>query len=92
MNNIALKNARVELKTTARTKEMLSTAASLSGQDLTAFMLSCAEERAKTVLAEYHALSLSEQEQVNFMEAFTKPSQPTKALKELMSVEDLVER
>lgn len=92
MSSLALKDARVEFKTTRSTKEMLTSAASLSGQDLTSFMLACAEERAKTVLAEYQTLNLSQKEQANFMQALTNPSKPTEALKELMSVEDLVER
>ncbi len=92
MNNLALKNARMELKTTKRLKEMLNSAASLAGQDLTSFVLASAEERAKSVLSEYQSLSLSHKEQLSFMAALTKPSRPTKALKELMSAESLVER
>jgi len=89
MNNLAFKDARMELKTTKRLKEMLNSAASLAGQDLTSFVLASAEERAKFVLSEYQSLSLSHN---SFMAALTKPSKPTKALKELMSTESLVER
>ena len=92
MSSLALKDARMELKTSTRLKEMLTSAASLSGQDLTAFVLASAEERAKSVISEYQSLSLSHQEQVDFMAALTEPSKPTKALKELMSMENLVER
>lgn len=92
MSALALKDARMELKTTNSLKEMLKTAASLAGQDLTSFVLASAEDRAKSVLSDYRSLSLSHEEQVNFMNALTAPSEPTKALKELMSAESLVER
>jgi uncharacterized protein (DUF1778 family) len=92
MSALALKDARMELKTTNDMKEMLKTAATLTGQDLTSFVLASAEERAKSVLSEYQSLSLSNEEQANFMNALTSPAKPTKALKELMSAENLVER
>lgn len=92
MTSSALKDARMELKTTKNLKDMLNAAASLAGQDLTAFVLASAEARAKSVLSEYQSLNLSHQEQVNFMAALTKSASPTKALKELMSMESLVER
>ncbi len=92
MSASALKNARMELKTTNSLKEMLKTAATLAGQDLTSFVLTSAEERAKSVLSEYKSLSLSHEEQVTFMNALTNPSKSTEALKELMSAESLVER
>lgn len=92
MSTSVLKDARMELKTTKSLKEMLKTAASLAGQDLTSFVLASAEERAKSVLSDYESLSLSREEQANFMKALTSPSRPTNALKELMSAESLVER
>ncbi|RLA22343.1 MAG: DUF1778 domain-containing protein [Gammaproteobacteria bacterium] len=92
MSSLALKDARMELKTSKRLKDMLNSAASLAGQDLTAFVLASAEDRAKLVLSEYQSLSLLHQEQIDFMAALTKPAKPTKALKELMSMESLVER
>ncbi len=92
MSTFALKDARMELKTTHSLKEMLKAAASLSGQDLTSFILASAEERAKSVLSDYNSLSLSHKDQVNFMNVLINPSKPTKALKELMSAESLVER
>lgn len=92
MSALALKDARMELKTTNSLKEMLKTAASIAGQDLTSFVLASAEERAKSVLSDYNSLSLSHKEQASFMDALTNPSKPTKALKDLMSAESLVER
>lgn len=92
MNTSALKDARMELKTTNSMKEMLKTAAALSGQDLTSFVLASAEEHAKAVLSDYQSLRLSLEEQTNFMQALASPVEPTKALRELMSEESLVER
>ncbi|MDX2426574.1 MAG: DUF1778 domain-containing protein [Cycloclasticus sp.] len=92
MSSSALKDARMEIKTTKSLKDMLNIAASLAGQDLTAFVLASAEKRAKSVLSEYQSLNLQHQEQVDFMAALSKPATPTKALKELMSMESLVER
>lgn len=92
MSTVALKDARMELKTTNSMKEMLKTAAALVGQDLTSFVLASAEEHAKSVLADYQSLSLSREEQARFMDVLSNPAKPTEALKELMSVESLVER
>ena len=92
MNSLAFKDARMELKTTKSQKDMLNSAAALSGQDLTAFVLASAEARAKSVLSEYQSLNLLQKEQTDFMVALTKPAKPTKALRDLMSKENLVER
>jgi len=92
MSNLAFKDARMELKTTKSQKDMLNSAAALSGQDLTSFVLASAEARAKSVLSEYQSLSLLQKEQTDFMTALAKPAKPTKALKDLMSKESLVER
>ncbi|MBN4063228.1 DUF1778 domain-containing protein [Cardiobacterium sp. AH-315-I02] len=92
MNTVALKDARMELKTTNSMKQMLKTAATLADQDLTSFVLASAEEHAKSVLTDYQSLSLSREEQARFMNVLANPAKPTEALKELMSVESLLER
>ena len=92
MGTVALKDARMEIKTSNSMKEMLKTAAALTGQDLTSFVLASAEERAKSVLSDYKSLSLSDEEQARFMDVLANPAKPTQALKELMSAESLVER
>ena len=92
MNSLAFKDARMELKTTKSQKDMLNSAAALSGQDLTAFVLASAEAQAKSVLSEYQSLNLLQKEQADFMAALTTPAKPTKALRDLMSKENLVER
>ena len=92
MNSTALKDARMELKTTSSMKDMLKTAAALAGQDLTSFVLASAEERAKSVLSDYQSLNLSRKEQANFMDVLANPAEPTAGLKALMTEESLVER
>lgn len=92
MSTTVLKAARIELKTSAALKDMLNSAASLTGQDLTSFLLTSAEERAKEVLSQYQSLSLSHDEQVNFMRALKNPGKPNQNLRNLMSEESFVER
>ena len=46
MSTLAVKNARIELKTTKEAKELLSKAAILDGLDLSSFMLDAAIEKA----------------------------------------------
>lgn len=85
-------DGRIVLKTTKALKDMLNTAASLTGQDMTSFVLASAEERAKAVLNEYQSLFLSRNEQVNFMHALKNPGKPNQNLRNLMSEESFVER
>lgn len=92
MSTSVLKDARMELRTSKALKDMLHAAASRTGQDLTSFVLTSAEERAKVVLSQYHTLSLSHNEQVNFMRALKKPGKPNQNLRDLMSEEPFVER
>jgi len=92
MSATGLKNARVELKTTSTLKQMLARAATLSGVDLTAFVLSSAEEKARTVIAHHDSLSLSQAEQERFLEILSRPLKSSVALKKLMNVERLSER
>jgi len=82
----------MELKISKALEDMLNTAASLTGQDLTSFVLTSAEERAQVVLSEYQSLSLSHNEQVNFMHALKSPAKPNQNLQDLMSVESFIER
>lgn len=89
-SNPALKRARVELKTTAAAKELLSLAAALDGTDLTAFILTTAVERARKVVSEHSTITLTR----NGQEALARllqapPAEPTQAMRALMSLPDL---
>lgn len=92
MSTTVLKTARMELKTTDDLKQMLSKAASLSGLDVSAFVLSSAEERARAVIEHHDSLSLSVKEQERFLAVLSNPPKATAKLKKLMATERLDER
>ena len=92
MSATVLKNARMELKTTQSLKQMLTKAATLSGVDLTAFVLSSAEEKARNVIEHHDSLSLSRNEQERFLDVLSQPPKPPATLKKLMGMERLSER
>ena len=89
MNTATLKDARMELKTTADAKDMLCLAASIEGMDLTAFVLGSAMERARKVLCEHTNIALTREGQATLARLLTNRSAPTKAMKDLMKLPDL---
>jgi uncharacterized protein (DUF1778 family) len=89
MGASALKQARMEFKTTEETKNLLSEAAQLSGVDLTAFVINSAADRARAVLAEMSMLKLNAEEHARFVQVLSNPPQPTQALKQLMELPEL---
>lgn len=80
----ALKNARVELKTSPDAKNVLREAAEAVGLDLSAFILSAAMERAESVLDNQRRRQLSNQGWELMNQLMSEPAQPTLALKALM--------
>ena len=87
------KLARLELKTTGDTKELLLRAAAMSGLDMTAFVLAAAVERARDVITDHSTISLSLDGQRRFAEFLANPSMaPTQAMRSLVSLPDLPER
>ena len=85
-----LKRARIELKTTDAAKELLSLDPALDGTDLTAFILNTAVEKARKVVAEHSAIALSRDGQEALARLLqSAPSQPAKAMHDLMSLPDL---
>lgn len=88
----ALKQARMEFKTTEETKDLLTEAAQLSGVDLTAFVINSATDRARAVLAEMSTLKLNAEEHARFVQALSNPPVPTQALKQLMELPELPTR
>ena len=83
MGTLAIKDARVELKTTRDTKDLLSKAALLDGMDLSAFMLACAVEKARAVLRDHTAINLSAQGQLELVRVLQQQPQPTPAIQAL---------
>lgn len=83
-----LRQARMEFKTTADMKDMLSQAAALDGLDLTSFVLGPAIEKARKVLSEHASIALTKQGQAALIHLLTHPQKPTKAMKALMALPD----
>lgn len=80
----ALKNARVELKTSSDAKIRLREAAEAVGLDLSAFILSAAMERAESVLDKQRRRELSNQSWELMNQLIAEPAQPPLALKALI--------
>jgi uncharacterized protein (DUF1778 family) len=87
-----LRQARMEFKTTADMKELLSSAAALDGLDLTSFVLGPAIEKARKVLSEHASIALSQRGQATLVQLLSQPSSPTLAMKNLMALPDLPQR
>jgi uncharacterized protein (DUF1778 family) len=86
---LSLRQARMEFKTTADMKELLSRAAALDGLDLTSFVLGPAVEKARKVLSEHASISLSQSGQAALVQLLSQPPAPTQAMKDLMALPDL---
>ncbi len=90
MTAVALKQARMEFKTTEDVKATLTQAAALMGVDVTAFVIGAASERARAILAENALLQLSLDGQARFLAMLDNPPPATSALRELMAMPPLV--
>lgn len=80
MSTLAIKDARMELKTTKETKELLNKAAALDGMDLSAFMLASAIEKARAILKDHAAIHLSAQGQKTLAKLLDEQPEPTEAM------------
>jgi len=65
--------ARMEFKTTEQVKSLLIEAASMSGVDLTAFVINAAAERARAVLEEHARIKLDAEAHARFAAALFLP-------------------
>lgn len=86
------RQARMELKTTADMKDLLSRAAALDGLDLTSFVLGPAIEKARKVLSEHASIGLSHAGQTALVQLIKASPKPTQAMKELMALPDVPAR
>jgi uncharacterized protein (DUF1778 family) len=80
--------ARMELKTTPGMKDLLQSAAALEGLDLTAFVISSAAEKARTVLTAHAQIAQNVNQQLALIKLLTSPAKPTQAMKDLMNLPD----
>ena len=87
-----LRQSRMEFKTTADMKDLLSRAAALDGLDLTSFVLGPAVEKARKVLSDHANIALSQRGQLALVQLLTKQAKPTATMKELMAMPDLPKR
>lgn len=92
MSAATLKDSRMELKTSSSLKATLKKAAQLSGQDLTSFVLACAEEKAREVMEQYNRLALKDEAHDALLDALMSPAKPTEGLRELMAEAPLPRR
>lgn len=83
MGTLAIKDARLELKTTKETKELLNKAAALDGMDLSAFMLASAIEKARAILKDHTAIQLSAHGQKTLVSLLNQQPEPTEAMQNL---------
>lgn len=81
-----LRQARMELRTSESMKELIVKAASLDGMDLTTFVLGSAIEKARQVVRDHANIKLSNQGQLNLVQALKNPGHSTPAMKELMAL------
>lgn len=89
MSTLAIKNARIELKTTKEAKELLNKAAVLDGLDLSSFMLAAAIEKARAILRDQSTIALSEEGQVRLANLLQTQPMPTDEMVELRSLSRL---
>jgi uncharacterized protein (DUF1778 family) len=80
--------ARMELKTTPSMKDLLQSAAALEGLDLTAFVISSAAEKARTVLIAHSQITHNLDQQLTLARVLSSPAKPTQAMKKLMGLPD----
>jgi uncharacterized protein (DUF1778 family) len=70
------RDERIDLRVSADLKSLLSRAASYSGMSLSSFLVSIAADRAKAVVAEHEALTLSPRDWEAFLAALDDVDRP----------------
>jgi uncharacterized protein (DUF1778 family) len=77
-------SARINLRTSQELKDLIERAASMSGATVSSFMLQSAADVARRMLAQQEVITLSDQDRDIFLKALDNPSEPTRALIDLM--------
>jgi uncharacterized protein (DUF1778 family) len=70
------RDERIDLRLSADLKNLLSRAATYSGMSLSSFLVSTAADRAKAVVAEHEALTLSPRDWEAFLAALDDSERP----------------
>lgn len=83
---------RIALRTSKAQKSFLERGASATGQNLTEFVLSSAQEKAEMVLADQNRFVISPKQWDAFMTALDRPSTRKENLARLMSEPSVLEQ
>ena len=76
-----LKDERLDLRLPAEAKETIEKAAIISGQSLTDFVVATTTERAREIIRQSDAITLSARDHARVMAALDDPPEPSEALK-----------
>ena len=88
----AQKEARIEVRTTPKQKAFITRGASASGQNISDFILSSAQEKAEIILAEQKEFVLPKDRWNKFVAALEKPTTKHDRLTKLMSKPSILEQ
>jgi uncharacterized protein (DUF1778 family) len=84
MEHPARKDDTIQIRTTAKTKAVLSRAAELRGQKLSEFMLDSARRQAEEALLDQRAFFLEPKVHEKFLAMLDAPAKPSARVKALM--------
>ncbi len=76
MSTLAPPFERIDLRTSPEIKALMVRAATTAGLSLSAFLIACAQDRAKQILAETENLTLSKRDWDAFFNALDHADQP----------------
>lgn len=83
--NSSVNNCQIELHISSGLKNILQTAADLSGQDLASFIIGSAEDKASVVIDRFNRIELEAKHHHALLDALMSPAKPTPGLRELMA-------
>jgi uncharacterized protein (DUF1778 family) len=92
MATVAQKEARIEVRTTIKRKAFITRGAKVSGQNVSDFILSSAQEKAEMILADQKEFTLQKDRWSKFVAALDRPQKEHKRLARLMSEPSILER
>jgi uncharacterized protein (DUF1778 family) len=87
-----VRSDRIALRTTRECKAFLERGATASGQNLSEFVLSSAQEKAEMVLADQNRFVISPKQWDAFLTALNRPATHKQQLARLMSAPSVLER
>jgi uncharacterized protein (DUF1778 family) len=82
----AIRSRRIDVRVTDEQDALIREAAAASGQTVTAFLLSAAEERARSILDERRHLVMSDRAFAAFAAALDSPGETVPAMSDLFAL------